>query len=244
MTDNVELYDPQISYKQKDLLYENVGGGRFRDVSAQSGPAFQIKHVGRGAAIGDFDNDGDLDIVIADCGGPALLFRNDGGNRNHWIAVRARGRESNRFGIGAKVRVKAFYRGASRSQLRQITGGSGWANGNNELQAHFGPGDAANADTVRIEWPSGTVQEFYNVAPRQTLTYTEPPRLLAIATNGVPQFALKGGRFMQYDIQASTDLAAWSSVGTVTITNMSGTAQIVDTNAPYSTRGFYRAVSR
>ncbi len=70
VTDNVELYDPQLSYKESDLLYENIGGGKFKDVSAESGPAFRIKHVGRGAAVADFDNDGDLDIVIADCGGP------------------------------------------------------------------------------------------------------------------------------------------------------------------------------
>jgi enediyne biosynthesis protein E4 len=107
VTDNVELYDPQLSYKESDLLYENIGGGKFKDVSAESGPAFRIKHVGRGAAVADFDNDGDLDIVIADCGGQALLYRNDGGNRNHWLAIKARGRESNRFGLGSKVRVTA-----------------------------------------------------------------------------------------------------------------------------------------
>ena len=107
VTDNVELYDPQLSYRQTDLLYENIGGGKFKDVSAESGPAFRIKHVGRGAAIADFDNDGDLDIVIADSGGPALLYRNDGGNRNHWLAIKARGRDSNRFGLGSKVRITA-----------------------------------------------------------------------------------------------------------------------------------------
>jgi hypothetical protein len=112
------------------------------------------------------------------------------------------------LGIGAWVRVKAFYRGAYRWQVRQITGGSGWLS-HNELDAHFGLGDATNAETVRIEWPSGTVQEFHNVAPRQFLSITEPPRLLAGTSNGVPKFSLKGGRFMQYDIQASSNLVAW-----------------------------------
>src|SRR5439155_2780991 len=66
--DNVALYHPHLSYRQKDLLYENLSG-RFRDVSASSGSTFRIEHVGRGAAVGDYDNDGDLDIVVTDCGG-------------------------------------------------------------------------------------------------------------------------------------------------------------------------------
>ena len=122
VTDNVELYDPQLSYKQSDLLYENIGGGRFKDVSAESGPAFRIKHVGRGAAVADFDNDGDLDIVIADCGGPALLYRNDGGNRNHWLAIKARGQGKQPFrprlkGAGHRRRSDAVSRDQSVRQL-------------------------------------------------------------------------------------------------------------------------------
>jgi hypothetical protein len=125
--------------------------------------------------------------------------------------------------------------------LRQITGGSG----HNELWANFGLGDATNVDTLRIEWPSGAVQESQNVAPRQILTITEPPRLLAGArTNGVPQFFLKGGRGFQYEIDSSTDLSAWSSNGILTITNLNGTARIVDTNPPASASRFYRAVAR
>ena len=121
VTDNVELYDPQLSYRQSGLLYQNAGGGRFKDVSAESGPAFRIKHVGRGAEVADFDNDGDLDLVIADCGGPALRYRNDGGNRNHWLAIKARGRESNRFGLGSKVGITAGGDAASRDHpLRQL----------------------------------------------------------------------------------------------------------------------------
>jgi hypothetical protein len=168
VTDNVELYDPQTSYKQKDLLYENIGGGRFKDVSAQSGPAFQIKHVGRGAAIGDFDNDGDLDIVIADCGGPALLFRNDGGNRNHWIAVRARGRESDRFGIGAKVRVTA----GGLTQLREINPTGSYLS-TADVRLYFGLGSETRVAKLEIDWPRGKKQTLEGIPAGQTLLLDE-----------------------------------------------------------------------
>jgi hypothetical protein len=151
------------------------------------------------------------------------------------------GTVSNRSAIGAKVRVKATIGGKTFWQMREINTGDGFSAG--PLDAHFGLGNATNIDTLRIEWPSGIVQEFQNVAPKQILTITEPPRLLASTTNGVPQFSLKGGRFMQYDIQASSDLMAWSPVSTVTITNLSGTAQIIDPGAPGSDHRFYRAVS-
>jgi hypothetical protein len=168
VTDNVELYDPQTSYKQKDLLYENIGGGRFKDISAESGPAFQIRHVGRGAAIGDFDNDGDLDIIVADCGGPPLLLRNDGGNRNHWIAIRARGTESNRFGIGAKVRVTA----GGRTQLREINPtGSYLSTG--DVRLYIGLGPETKIAKLEIEWPSGKKQTLEGVPAGQTLLLDE-----------------------------------------------------------------------
>jgi hypothetical protein len=194
----------------------------------------------------DYDNDGFLDLFASrgDTRGSFLFHNNlpNTGNTNAWLTVRLAGTVSNRSAIGARVRVKAYYRGAARWQVRQITGGSGTF-GHNELQANFGLGVATNVDTVRIEWPSGAVQEFQNIAPLQILTYTEPPLLLAGATNGAPQFCIKGGRFMQYDIQASTNLVAWSPIGTVTITNLNGTAEIVDTNAPGLDHRFYRAVS-
>jgi hypothetical protein len=168
VTDNVELYDAQLSYKQSDLLYENVGGGRFRDVSAESGPAFRIKHVGRGAAIGDFDNDGDLDIVVANCGERPLLLRNEGGNRNHWLAIRARGRESNRFGIGAKVRVTS----GGRTQLREINPHGSYLS-TSDVRLYFGLGAEAKAARLEIEWPSGKKQVLEDVPANHALLLEE-----------------------------------------------------------------------
>ncbi len=168
VTDNVELYDPSLSYKQTDLLYENIGGGRFKDVSAESGPAFRIKHVGRGAAVGDFDNDGDLDIVVADCGGPPLLLRNDGGNRNHWIAIRAQGRESNRFGVGSKVRVTS----GGRTQLREINPAGSYLS-TSDIRLYIGLGTETTVARLEIEWPSGKKQTLQDLPANQTLQLDE-----------------------------------------------------------------------
>ncbi len=151
------------------MLYEYVGGGRFQDVSAQSGPAFQIKHVGRGAAIGDFDNDGDLDIVVADCGGPPLLVRNDGGNRNHWIAVCARGKESNRFGIGAKVRLTS----AGRAQVREIFPTGSYLS-TSDTRLYFGLGAETRITRLEIQWPSGKKQTLQDLKADQILILDEP----------------------------------------------------------------------
>ena len=168
VTDNVELYDPQLTYRQSDLLYQNIGGGKFKDVSAESGPAFRIKHVGRGAAVADFDNDGDLDIVIADCGGPALLYRNDGGNRNHWLAIKARGRESNRFGLGSKVRVTA----GGATQYREINPSGSYLS-TSDMRLYFGLGKETVARRLEIEWPRGKKQVLENVPAGQVLTLDE-----------------------------------------------------------------------
>ena len=168
VTDNVELYDPQLSYKESDLLYENIGGGKFKDVSAESGPAFRIKHVGRGAAVADFDNDGDLDIVIADCGGPALLYRNDGGNRNHWLAIKARGRESNRFGLGSKVRVTA----GGVTQYREINPSGSYLS-TSDMRLYIGLGKETVAARLEIQWPRGKTQILENVPANQVLLLDE-----------------------------------------------------------------------
>lgn len=228
-----------------NTLYNNNGDGTFTQVAAGS-PAVEVADS-FGCSWVDYDNDGFLDLFATrgDGRGHYLYHNNlaNAGNTNAWLTIKLVGTVSNRSAIGARVRVKAVYRGQSRWQLRQITGGSGFNNGNNELRAHFGLGDATNVDAVRIEWPSGTVQEFHNVAPRQILTYTEPPLLLASASNSLPQFSLKGGRFMQYDIQASGNLVVWAPVNTITITNLSGTAPINDPSALGSAKRFYRAVS-
>ncbi len=166
--DNVKLYYPQQSYAQKDLLYENIGGGKFRDVSAQAGPAFRMEHVGRGSVVADFDNDGDLDIVIANVGDRPFLFRNDTTPRRHWLAVELRGKASNRFEVGARVTVTA----GERRQVRDMTNVASYLS-SGELRLHFGLGEAAVAERVEIAWPSGGRQVLETVKADQVLRVEE-----------------------------------------------------------------------
>ena len=137
VTDNIQLYDPRLSYRQTDLLYRNDGGGAFSRCfgrRAVQRSVFSTWVVA--AAVLDFDNDGDLDIVTTDSGGRPMLLRNDGGNRNQWIAVRGRGRESNRFGIGCKVRVTS----GGRTQLREINPYGSYLS-TSDMRLFFGLGD-------------------------------------------------------------------------------------------------------
>ena len=165
--DNIRLFNPQFAYAQTDLLYENVDG-RFQDVSDVSGPAFQIESVGRGAAVGDYDNDGDLDIVVSNCGRSPVLMRNDGGNRNHWIAIRVRGAESNSFGLGAKVRVET----GGRVQFKEINNVASYLS-SHDIRLYFGLGRQRKAERIEIIWPSGKKQTLRDIPADQTLLMEE-----------------------------------------------------------------------
>lgn len=170
--DNIRLYNPQLSYSQTDLLYDNVDG-RFHDVSAESGPAFQVESVGRGAAVGDYDNDGDLDIVVSNCGQPPLLMRNDGGNRNHWIAIKARGTVSNAFGLGAKVRVES----GNRVQVKEINNVGSYLS-SHDIRLYFGLGSERKAERVEIIWPGGNKQTLRDIPADQILLIEEAPSVV------------------------------------------------------------------
>jgi len=154
-------------------LYHNEGDGTFTKVTEGS---VANDPTGAFASWVDYDNDGFLDLFLAQgeldpVPRTNLLYHNDG-NANAWLNVKLVGTVSNRSAIGAKVRIHAFYRGASRWQVREISGGDSGDN-QQSLNAEFGLADATSIDTLRIEWPSGVVQELHDVAPRHFLTLTE-----------------------------------------------------------------------
>jgi hypothetical protein len=158
---------PKVSFRQAPLLFRNLGNHKFENVSGRMGAAFNRPIVARGAAYADFDRDGDLDILISTNHGPAYLFRNDGGNRNHWLNVRLAGTKSNRDGIGAVVRVQS----AAGKQWNMVRSGSSYCSAS-DLALTFGLGKAATA-SLEVEWPSGARQQFANVSANQFLTIDE-----------------------------------------------------------------------
>jgi hypothetical protein len=154
---------------EEALLLLNDGGRRFVNVSHLLGPDFQDEFVGRGSAGGDYDNDGDIDVVVLNLSQRPRLLRNDGGNRRNWVMIHLVGTTSNRDGIGARVRVTAG--GTTQTRLRVSSAGY-LSQGDHRL--HFGLGDAAQIDTIEIRWPSGTVQILEDQRPNQVITVTEP----------------------------------------------------------------------
>jgi len=165
--DNVKLFQPNLSYAQKDLLFENVGG-KFRDISAQAGPALQALRVGRGLAVADFDNDGYEDVVISSLGQRPVLLRNLGARTGNWITIRAKGTKSNGFGLGATVKLQT----SEGLQVREINNVASYLS-SNDVRLHFGLGPAKIVQQIEILWPDGTRQILKDVPVNQILVVEE-----------------------------------------------------------------------
>jgi hypothetical protein len=159
---------PKIQYQEPPLLFHNEGKGKFTNVSKSAGPDFQKAMVARGAAYGDLDGDGDLDVVINNNNGPACVFRNDGGNRNRWITIKTVGTKSSRDGLGAFVTVKS----ASGSQTQMVRSGSSYCS-QSQLALTFGLGKDTRVDAIEIRWPSGIYQKLGAQSACRVLTITE-----------------------------------------------------------------------
>jgi hypothetical protein len=179
LEEDIGKVQAKVQYKQPPLLFHNLGERRFENVSGDVGPQFSRPIVARGAAYGDYDRDGDLDLLVTTNHGPAYLFRNDGGNANNWISVRTRGVTSNRDGIGAIVRIES----ASGRQWSMVRSGSSYAS-QSDLALTFGLGRDSVVTSILVEWPSGTRDRLANVAPRQFLTIEEGKGVVAHTPGG------------------------------------------------------------
>lgn len=155
----IDRLGKEITYRQPKILYRNLGNGKFEDVSKKSGMGISSLSAARGCAFGDFDNDGDIDVLINPVNDIPELLRCDANTGNHWIKLKLMGTKSNRSAIGARVRCTA----AGHSQIDEVrSGGSFYSQ--NDLRLHFGIGAAKKADELEIRWPNGTTQSLRDVA--------------------------------------------------------------------------------
>jgi len=169
--DNIELTDPSLRYLEPLLLMKN-NAGKFRNVSQESGPAFRVPLSARGAAFGDLDNDGCIDIAINCNDGPAVILRNQGGTANHWLLVNLVGSVSNRDGFGARVHIIS----EQGSEQHAFVSSAGSYLSANDKRVHFGLGASRRVRLLEINWPSGIVQQINSVDADQIITVREPKR--------------------------------------------------------------------
>lgn len=165
--DNVEQVQFGFRYAQPDMLLENRQGV-FSEHKGFSRQAGLEPRVGRGSCFGDLDNDGDLDILVNNCGGRPHLLMNQVGSRRNWILLNLVGSPGNRDGVGARIEVTT----AAGRQVDQVTGGGGYL-GASDLRAHFGLGDADRIQSLRIRWPGGTEEVYRDLSANRILTIRE-----------------------------------------------------------------------
>ena len=165
----IEGHDVGQSYKNPRLVYRNLGNGQFKDVSAQMGPGIAEHFSSRGAAFGDYDNDGDVDVLVLNMNDLPSLLRNEGGNRQNWIKIKLIGTQANRTAIGARVRVVS----GKHAQIDEVHSGSSVMS-QSDLRLHFGLGNAQLVDLIEVKWPTTQKTErFSRVQANQILTIRE-----------------------------------------------------------------------
>jgi hypothetical protein len=158
---------PDSPYKSPLLLYRNLGKGHFEELFDEAGKAIQTPHSSRGIAFGDFDNDGDIDMLVVNLGETPSLFRNDVSGQNHWMKIRLEGTVSNRSAIGARIEVLS----AGQRQMKELQSQSSFLSCN-DFRLHFGLGNATVAD-IHVRWPSGQQQSITGLKANQLYTIKE-----------------------------------------------------------------------
>lgn len=168
--DNVAEITPGMTFRQPLMLFHNEQGRRFTDIAPRLGEPWTRPIVGRGTARGDYDNDGRIDLLVVDYEGKPLLLRNDSETRNHWLAIRARGREGNRESYGLRATAKA----GGETWVGEIAPAASYLS-SSAARIHFGLGKIARLDSLTLRWPSGATLILKDVAGDQLLTVEEPP---------------------------------------------------------------------
>ncbi len=169
--DNIQLTEPTLRYLEPPLLLRN-DQGRFSNVSPQSGSIFTTPIAARGAAFGDLDNDGRVDVAINCNDGPAIILHNRGGNGNHWLILNLTGTASNRDAIGSKIRLVSD---SGQQQTRYVSTAGSYISASDK-RVHFGLGSSKKIRLIEITWPSGIVQRLESVSADQILQVKEPSR--------------------------------------------------------------------
>ncbi len=170
--------NPRATIGQKNQLFKNTRDGSFLDVSSTVGYSLRFNNTSRGVSMGDYDNDGDVDIFVINNNNYATLLQNDGGDANNWLSIKLIGTRSNRDAIGARVRVVTDH----LCQTKEVRSGSSYLS-QSDTRLSFGLGGINNVDKVEIRWPSGTIESFTDVKANQFLTVVEGEKKYSVANN-------------------------------------------------------------
>jgi hypothetical protein len=171
----IDNYNFGETFKNPRLVYKNLGNGRFKDVSSEMGPGVNARFSSRGAAFGDYDNDGGMDMLILNMNDLPSLLHNVGGNMQNWIKIKLLGTKCNRTAIGARVRVIT----SKHVQIDEVASG-GSVMSQNDLRLHFGLGKVEIVDAIEVKWPTTQkIERFTQVKANQILTIREGEGIVA-----------------------------------------------------------------